>query len=61
MPLQVKDKKTKTGAEELRGSKRYRNNNHAHLRHLFQRARVWGYVPKGHNPAREVSSLKIPR
>ena len=46
---------------KLSGSKRYRNNIHAHLRHLFQRARVWGYVPKGHNPARDVSSLKIPR
>lgn len=46
---------------KLTGSKRYRNNILAHLRHLFERARVWGYVPKGHNPAREVSSLKIPR
>jgi len=45
----------------LQGSKRYKNNIHAHLRHLFERARVWGLVPKGHNPAREVSSLKIPR
>lgn len=46
---------------KLKGSNRYRNNILAHLRHLFERARVWGYVPKGHNPAREVSSLKIPR
>jgi len=45
----------------LKGSKRYRNNIHAHLRHMFERARVWGFVPKGHNPAREVPSLKIPR
>jgi len=44
----------------LQGSKRYKNNIHAHLRHLFERARVWGFVPKGHNPAREVPSLKIP-
>lgn len=47
--------------DKLRGSKRYRNNILSHLRHLYERARVWGYVPKGHNPAREVSSLKIPR
>jgi|GEM_PF-1159566 len=46
---------------KLSGSSRYRNNIHAHLCHLFERARVWGFVPKGHNPAREVSSLKIPR
>lgn len=46
---------------KLKGSNRYRNNIHAHLRHLFERARVWGYIPKGHNPAREVSSLKIPK
>jgi integrase len=46
---------------KLKGTKRYRNNILAHLRHLFERARVWGFVPKGHNPAREVSSLKIPR
>lgn len=46
---------------KLKGSNRYRNNIHAHLRHLFERARVWGFVPKGHNPAREVSSLKTPR
>ena len=46
---------------KLKGSNRYRNNILAHLRHLFERARVWGFVPKGHNPAREVSSLKIPR
>lgn len=47
--------------KKLKGSKRYRNNIHAHLRHLFERARVWGFVPKGHNPAREVPSLKVPR
>lgn len=46
---------------KLQGSKRYRNNILAHLRHLFERARVWGFVPKGHNPAREVPSLKIPK
>ena len=46
---------------KLKGSNRYRNNIHAHLRHLFERARVWGYIPKGHNPAREVPSLKIRR
>ena len=46
---------------KLKGSNRYRNNILAHLRHLFERARVWGFVPKGHNPAREASSLKIPR
>jgi integrase len=46
---------------KLTGSKRYRNNIHAHLRHLFERARVWGYIPKGHNPAKEVASIKIPR
>lgn len=45
----------------LEGSKRYKNNIHSHLRHIFERARVWGFVPKGHNPAREVPSLKIPR
>lgn len=45
----------------LKGSNRYRNNIHAHLRHLFGRARVWGFVPKGHNPARDVPSLKVPR
>jgi len=46
----------------LEGSRRYRNNIHSHLRRLFcERARVWGFVPKGHNPAREVPSLKIPR
>lgn len=47
--------------DKLKGSKRYRNNILSHLRQMFERARVWGYVPKGHNPAREVSSLKIPR
>ncbi|MGB6222540.1 hypothetical protein [Haloferula sp.] len=47
--------------DKLKGSKRYRNNILAHLRHLFERARVWGIVPKGHNPAREVPSLKVPR
>lgn len=47
--------------DSLPGSNRYVNNLHAHLRHLFERARVWGYVPKGHNPARDVPSLKIPR
>jgi len=36
----------------LRGSKRYKNNIHAHLRHLFERARVWGFIPKGHSPGR---------
>ena len=46
---------------KLKGSNRYRNNIHAHLRHLFSRARVWGFVPKGHNPARDVPSLKVPR
>ena len=46
---------------KLKGSKRYRNNILAHLRHLYERARVWGFVPKGHNPAREVPSMKIPR
>ena len=45
----------------LKGSKRYRNNILAHLRHLYERARIWGFVPKGHNPAREVPSMKIPR
>ena len=45
--------------DSLPGSNRYVNNIHAHLRHLFERARVWGYVPPGHNPAREVRSLKI--
>jgi integrase len=47
--------------DKLRGSKRYRNNILSHLRHIYERARVWGYVPKGHNPAREVPALKIPR
>lgn len=46
---------------KLKGSKRYRNNILAHLRHLFERARVWGYIPKGHNPAREAPSLKLPK
>ncbi|MEM7602197.1 MAG: hypothetical protein AAF357_12375 [Verrucomicrobiota bacterium] len=45
----------------LSGSNRYKNNIHAHLRHLFERARVWGFVPKGFNPARDGPSLKIPK
>lgn len=51
----------KWSGEKSLKSKRYRNNILAHLRHLFERAQVWEFVPEGHNPARKVSSLKIPR
>jgi hypothetical protein len=46
---------------KFKGSNRYWNNILAHLRHLYERARVWGFVPKGHIPARKVSSMKVPR
>jgi hypothetical protein len=62
------DSLTERDIEEWRDTKlkgsyryRYRNNVHARLRHLFGRVRVWGFLPKGHNPARDVPSLKVPR
>ena len=45
--------------EKLTGGSRYRNNILSHLRHIYERARVWRYVPKGYNPARDVPNLKI--
>ena len=45
----------------LNGSNRHINNTHKHLRHLFERARVWGWVPKGFNPAKDVALLRDPR
>ena len=45
----------------LKGSNRHINNTHRHFRHLYERARVWGWVPKGFNPAKEVPLLKEPR
>ena len=59
------DSLTESDLEEwrsnLNGSNRHINNIHAHLRHMLERARVWGVVPKGFNPAREVAALKIPK
>lgn len=45
----------------LSGSNRHLNNTHRHLRHLYERARVWGWIPKGFNPAKDVSLLRVPR
>jgi integrase len=45
----------------LNGSNRHINNTHRHLRHLFERARVWGLVPRGFNPAKDVALLREPR
>lgn len=38
---------------KLAGGSRYRNNILSHLRHMFQRARVWGVVPKGQSQAHQ--------
>ncbi len=46
---------------KLNGSNRHLNNTHRHLRHLFERARVWGWIPKGFNPAKDVALLRDPR
>jgi len=46
---------------KLNGSNRHLNNSHRHLRHLYERARVWGLVPKGFNPAKDVALLRVPR
>ncbi len=46
---------------KLNGSNRHLNNTHSDLRHLFERARVWGWVPKGFNPAKDVALLRDPR
>jgi hypothetical protein len=45
----------------LNGSNRHINNAHRHLRHLFERARVWGWIPMGFNPAKDVALLRDPR
>jgi integrase len=46
---------------DLKGSNRHINNTHRHLRHLFERARVWTWAPKGFNPAKDVALLRVPR
>ncbi len=46
---------------DLKGSSRHINNTHRHLRHLFERARVWGWTPKGFNPAKDVALLRVPK
>ena len=45
--------------DALTGSKRHKNNTHSHLRHLFERAQVWGWAPDGFNPAKKIASLRI--